>query len=146
MLKEQIQQDMKDTMRAKDQKRLDVIRLLLAAIKQREVDERINLDDAQIIAVIEKMLKQRRDSHSQYQNAGRQDLADQESYEMTILEAYLPEPLTADELNLLIKQSISEIGATSIKDMGRVMALLKPKIQGKADVAEVSKTVKSALE
>jgi uncharacterized protein YqeY len=146
MLKEQIQQDMKDTMRAKDSKRLGTIRLLLAAIKQREVDERITLDDAQIISVIEKMLKQRRDSLLQYQNAGRQDLADQESFEMTVLEEYLPEQLSEQELNDYIQSAINESNAVSMKDMGKVMAILKPKILGKADVADVSQRIKSILE
>lgn len=146
MLKEQIKQDMQDTMKAKDSKRLGVIRLLQAAIKQREVDERITLDDTQVISVIEKMLKQRRDSFSQFQNAGRQDLADQESYEMSVLEAYLPEQLSPDELENLIHQALKESGAESMKDMGKVMAILKPKIQGKADISEVSKKIKNALE
>lgn len=146
MLKEQIQQDMKDAMRAKDQRRLGVIRLLLAAIKQREVDERIDLDDTQILVVIDKMLKQRRDSLSQFQSAGRQDLADQESYEMTILETYLPEQLSPEAVEKLIEKALKESGASSIKDMSKVMAIMKPQIQGRADVAEVSKKVKSALE
>jgi uncharacterized protein YqeY len=145
MLKEKIQQDMKDTMRAKDSRKLGVIRMLLAAIKQREVDERIVLDDAQTLAVIDKMIKQRRDSLSYYQNAGRQDLADQESYEITLLETYLPEPLTDNEINDLITKALQETGAHSTKDMGKVMTFLKPKLQGRADVAEVSKKVKGKL-
>lgn len=146
MLKERIQNDMKDTMKARDQKRLGVIRLLLAAIKQREVDERIVLDDNQILAVIEKMLKQRRDSLTQFQDAGRQDLADQESYEMTVLNEYLPDQLNETELTNLIEDALKETGATSMKDMGKVMAILKPKIQGRADAADVSKKIKAFLE
>ncbi len=146
MLREQIQQDMKNTMRAQDKRRLGVIRLLLAAIKQREVDERITLDDNQILTVIDKMLKQRRDSQAQYQNVGRQDLADQESYEINLLENYLPEQLSNQEIHQLVANALQETQAASMKDMGKVMALLKPKIQGRADMAEVSKMIKNALE
>lgn len=145
MLKEQIQQDMKDAMRAREQRRLGTIRLLLAAIKQREVDERISLDDTQIISVIEKMLKQRRDSLFQYQNAGRQDLADQESFEISLLETYLPEKMTDQELETLITLALEESNAQSMKDMGTVMSILKPKIQGRADAGEVSKKIKDRL-
>jgi uncharacterized protein YqeY len=146
MLREQIQQDMKDTMRSKDQRKLTVIRLLLAAIKQREVDERITLDDTQILGVIEKMIKQRRDSLSQFQNAGRQDLADQESYEIALLETYLPEKLTEDEINAHIENALKETGATSMRDMAKVMAILKSTLQGRADMAAVSKKIKNTLE
>ncbi|MBA2653794.1 MAG: GatB/YqeY domain-containing protein [Gammaproteobacteria bacterium] len=145
MLREKITEDMKNAMRAKEQRRLGVIRLLLAAIKQREVDERITLDEPQILNVIDKMIKQRRDSLSQFQNAGRQDLADQESYELTVLEAYLPEQLSSTELEKLVHNALTESGATSMKDMGKVMTILKPQIQGRADVAEVSKKIKDAL-
>jgi uncharacterized protein YqeY len=145
-LKERIQEDTKDAMRSKDQRKLGVLRLLLAAIKQREVDERITLDDDQIISVIEKMLKQRRDSIAQFQTAGRQDLVDQESFEIEILQAYLPEQLSPEEVDQHVQAAIQETGATSMKDMGKVMAILKPKLQGKADFAEVSKKIKNALE
>ncbi len=145
-LKERTQEDTKDAMRNKDQRKLGVLRLLLAAIKQREVDERITLDDTQIISVIEKMLKQRRDSIAQFQNAGRQDLVDQESFEMEVLQVYLPEQLSPEEVDQHIQAAIKETGATSMKDMGKVMAILKSKLQGKADFSEVSKKIKSALE
>ncbi len=145
-LKERIQEDMKNAMRAKDQRRLGVIRLLLAAIKQREVDERITLDDIQILSVIDKMLKQRRDSIAQFQNAGRQDLVDQESFEMTVLEDYLPEQLSDVEIENLINKALQETDAHSVKDMGKVMSILKPQIQGRADIAKVSKLIKNALE
>jgi uncharacterized protein len=145
-LKEQIQEDMKSAMRAKEQRRLGTIRLLLAAIKQREVDERITLDDPQILSVIDKMLKQRRDSLSQYLNAGRQDLADQEAYEMSVLEEYLPEQLSALEIDQLIQKALQESGASSMKDMGKVMTILRPELQGRADMAKVSVKIKQALE
>jgi uncharacterized protein len=145
MLKERIQQEMKDAMRAKDSRRLGVIRLLMAAIKQREVDERITLNDEQIVTVIEKMLKQRRDSLSQFQKAGRQDLVDQETYEMSVLEDYLPEQLPPEEIDNIIKNALVESGASSVKDIGKVMAIVKPKVQGKADISEVSQKIKNAL-
>lgn len=145
-LREQVQEDMKNAMRAKDQRRLGIIRLLLAAIKQREIDERITLDDIQIVIVIDKMLKQRRDSIAQYQAAGRQDLVDQESFEMSVLEEYLPQQLSDAEIESLIGKAIQETGASSMKDMGKVMSLLKPEIQGRADVAKVSGQVKMILE
>jgi uncharacterized protein len=145
MLKERIQQEMKDAMRAKDSRRLGVIRLLMAAIKQKEVDERITLDDEQIVTVIEKMLKQRRDSLSQFQKAGRQDLVDQETYEMSVLEDYLPEQLPPEEIDNIIKNALVESGASSVKDIGKVMAIVKPKVQGKADISEVSQKIKNAL-
>jgi uncharacterized protein len=145
MLKERIQQEMKDAMRAKDSRRLGVIRLLMAAIKQKEVDERITLDDKQIVIVIEKMLKQRRDSLSQFQKAGRQDLVDQETYEMSVLEGYLPEQLPPEEIDNIIKNALAESGASSVKDIGKVMAIVKPKVQGKANISEVSQKIKNAL-
>jgi uncharacterized protein YqeY len=144
-LKTRVQNDMKDAMRAKDQKRLDAIRLLLAAIKQREVDERITLDDSQVMAVIEKMLKQRRDSIDQYQKANRQDLVDQESYEVDLLQQYLPAQLTEAEIEQAVAEAVSSTGAASIKDMGKVMGILKPKLQGRADMGVVSAKIKVRL-
>ena len=144
-LKDQIQQDMKDAMRAKDKARLATIRLILAAIKQREVDERIELDDAQVIAVLDKMTKQRRESISQFEQAGRDDLIAQENAELEIIRPYLPEALGEDELNALIEAAMQATGASTIKDMGKVMGQLKPKIQGRADMGAVSALIKSRL-
>jgi len=144
-LKQRISDDMKNAMRAKDSQRLGAIRLLLAAMKQREVDERIELDDDAVVAIVEKLLKQRKDSFSQYQAAGRQDLADQEAFEIDVLTAYMPQPLAAEEVAALIKQAVAETGAASPRDMGRVMAWLKPKLAGRADMNSVSGLVKSAL-
>ena len=144
-LKERIQQDLKSAMRQQDKARVGVIRLLNAAIKQREVDERITLDDAAIIAVVDKMVKQRRDSLQQYEAAGRGDLADQERFEIELLQAYLPAPLSDDELDSLVREAIAETGATGMKDMGRVMGVVKPKAQGRADMGAVSARVKAML-
>lgn len=144
-LRAQISDDMKAAMRAKDSARLNAIRLLLAAMKQREVDDRIELNDSQVIEVIEKMLKQRRDSISQYEAANRQDLADAEKFEVEVLQTYLPQALSAEEIATLLDNAISETGASGIKDMGKVMALVKPKIIGRADVGQVSGLIKSRL-
>jgi len=144
-LKQQLSEDVKTSMRAKDKARLSVLRMALAAIKQREVDERITLDGAQILAVLDKMIKQRRDSLSQYQAAGRQDLADQESFEIEVLQAYLPAALDETELQAIIADAIAATGAASMQDMGKVMALVKPKVQGRADMGVVSQQVKNAL-
>lgn len=144
-LKNRIQEDMKTAMKARDARRLGVIRLLMAATKQREVDERIVLDDTQVLAVIDKMIKQRQDSATQFQNANRLDLADQEKYEISVLQAYLPTPLTEHEIEDLISQTIKKLNATSIKDMGRLMAELKPMMQGRADMAVVSDKIKAVL-
>jgi len=144
-LKQQITEDMKTAMRAKDSARLGAVRLLLAAIKQKEVDERIELDDIAVIAIVEKLLKQRKDSASQYQAAGRLDLADQENFEIGVLNAYMPQALGADEVDALILQAVAETGATSARDMGKVIAWLKPKLAGRADMAAVSALVKNAL-
>lgn len=144
-LKQQISDDMKTAMRAKDSARLGAVRLLLAAIKQKEVDERIELDDAAVIAIVEKLLKQRKDSATQYQAAGRMDLADQENYEIGVLGAYMPQALSTDEVSALVKQAVAETGAASARDMGKVIAWLKPKLAGRADMAAVSGLVKSAL-
>lgn len=144
-LKERITEDMKSAMRAKDAARLGAIRLLLAAIKQREVDERIVLDDAAILAVIDKMLKQRRDSITQYEAGGRQDLADAEKFEAALLVAYLPAGLSADEIAAAIAAAVSASGAAGPADMGKVMAVLKPQLAGRADMSEVSRLVKARL-
>ncbi len=144
-LKERILEDMKTAMKAKNARRLGVIRLLMAAIKQREVDERILLDDVQILAVIDKMLKQRQDSANQFQQAGRLDLTDQENFEMDVLKEYMPSPLSPAEIDTLIHEAIANLKANSIKDMGVVMAQLKPKLQGRADIGSVSAKVKAKL-
>ena len=144
-LKHQITEDMKTAMRAKDSVRLGAIRLLLAAIKQREVDERIELTDNDVIAVIEKMLKQRRDSITAYESANRTDLADIEKFEVTVLQAYLPQQLTEDEIKVLLKKVIAESGATGMKDMGVVMAAIRPLVAGKADMGKLSGLIKTML-
>ena len=144
-LRAQIGDDMKAAMRAKDSARLNAIRLLLAAIKQREVDERIELGDNQVIEVIEKMLKQRKDSITQYEAAKRQDLADAEKFEVGVLQTYLPQPLSDDEVATLLGAAIAESGAAGVKDMGKVMALVKPQIIGRADVGKVSGMIKARL-
>lgn len=132
-------------MRAKDSARLSAIRLLLSAMKQREVDERIELNDTQVIEIIEKMLKQRRDSISQYEAASRHDLADVEKFEVEVLKTYLPQALTDAEVDAIIAKVISETGASGVKDMGKVMGLVKPQIVGRADVAKVSGLIKAKL-
>jgi uncharacterized protein YqeY len=144
-LKQRIQDDMKTAMKAGDKQRLGVIRLILAAVKQREVDERIQLDDAQVVAVLDKMLKQRRDSIAQYADAGRADLADAESAEVAVIQDYLPKALTETEIDAMIEQAMAETSASAIGDMGKVMAALKPWMQGRADMAAVSARVKSRL-
>ena len=142
-LKDRITEDMKAAMRAKDMERLGTIRMITAAIKQREVDERITLDDAQVLSVIEKMVKTRRESVAQFQSGGREDLVAKEQKEIDLLQAYMPAQLSAAELDALIAQSIAESGASSIKDMGKAMALLKQKAQGRADMAAVSAKLKA---
>ncbi|MFM5433008.1 GatB/YqeY domain-containing protein [Aeromonas veronii] len=144
-LKDQLKDQQKLAMLAKDKARLGAIRLLMAEIKQREVDTRIELNDEDILAVVTKMVKQRRDSISQFEAAGRQDLADKESAEIVVLQEFLPQQLTADEIAVLIEQAITESGAAVMADMGKVMAVLKPKIQGRADVGAVSAQVKTRL-
>lgn len=144
-LKQRIQDDMKAAMKSGEKERLSVIRLILAAIKQREVDERIQLDDAQVVAVLDKMVKQRRESIAQYSAAGRQDLVDSESVELSIIQTYLPQPLGENELEALIKEAIDETAASTIGDMGKVMAWLRPKVQGRADMTSVSARVRSLL-
>jgi uncharacterized protein YqeY len=145
MLKQRIQDDMKSAMKGGDKRRLGAIRLLLAAIKQREVDERIELNDEQVLAVLDKMVKQRRDSLDQYQQASREDLAEQEQFEIEVLQGYLPEALSAAEIDALIVEAITATGADSMRDMGKVMGQLKPQLQGRADIGAVSALVKSKL-
>lgn len=135
----------KDAMRAKDKNRLGVIRLAQSELKRVEVDERIELNDARVLAILDKMVKQRRDSVSQYTDAGRQDLADQESYEIEVLSEFLPTPLTEDELAALVQEAIEASGASSMQDMGKVMGILKPKVQGRADMGAISQSVKAKL-
>ena len=144
-LKQQLTEDMKTAMRGGDKHRLGVIRLILAAVKQREVDERIELDDTQTIAVLEKMVKQRKDSVSQYVAAGREDLADVERAEMTVIEAYLPAKLGEAEIDGLIEAAIAETGASSARDMGKVVAAVKAKAAGRADMGLVSGRIKQRL-
>jgi len=144
-LKQRIEADMKDAMRAKDKDRLGTIRLILAAIKQREVDERITLSDTEILAVLDKMVKQRRDSINQFQQAGRQELADKESAEVDVIQQYLPKALSDDEVDTIIAEAITASGAASPQDIGKIMGLLKPKLQGRADMSLVSRKVKEKL-
>jgi uncharacterized protein YqeY len=144
-LKDRITEDMKAAMKAGHKERLGTIRLALAAIKQREVDERITLDDAQVLAVLEKMIKQRREAITQFQTGGRADLVAKETAEIAVLQGYLPAQMSEAEIDELIAQSIAATGATSIKDMGKVMALLKPKAQGRADLGAVSARIKQKL-
>ena len=145
MLKNQITEDMKTAMRAKDSVRLGAIRLLLSAIKQREVDERIELTDADVIAVIEKMLKQRRDSIAAFELAKRDDLADIEKFEVTVLQTYMPKQMSDDEINQIITQVIADTGAQGAKDMGKVVGLVKPLVAGMADMGKVSGLIKTRL-
>ena len=144
-LKERVTEDMKAAMRAGEKERLATVRLLLAAIKQREVDERIALDDGQVLAVIEKMIKQRREAISQFESGGRSDLVAKETAEIGVLQAYLPTQLTAAELDALITEAIAATGAASIKDMGKVMGFVKPKAQGRADMGALSARIKQKL-
>lgn len=144
-LKAQISEDMKTAMRAKDSARLGTIRLLLSAIKQREVDERIELSDADVIAVIEKMLKQRRDSIAAYDSANRADLADIEKAEVVVLQAYMPAQLSDEAINQIINQVIADTGALGAKDMGKVVGLVKPLVAGMADMGKVSGMIKARL-
>ncbi len=144
-LKERINEDMKAAMRASDKERLSTIRMTQAAIKQREVDERTTLDDAQVIAVIEKMVKQRRESVAQFEQGGRADLAEKEEREIAVLQGYLPEPLSETELDAIIREAIAQSGASSMKDMGKVMAAVKAQAAGRADMGAVSARIKAAL-
>lgn len=144
-LKVRLTEDMKTAMKSGAKEQLAVIRLILAALKQREVDERITLDDDQVLVVLEKMLKQRKDSVQQYEAAAREDLAAQERYEMGVIQAYLPAQLSEEEIQVLIESAIAESGASSARDMGKVVALLKPKLQGRADMGLVSGKIKARL-
>ena len=144
-LKNSLTEAMKDAMRARDKKRLGVIRLALAAFKQIEVDERIELDETRSLATLDKMVKQRRDSISQFEAADRNDLADIEKYEITVLQEFLPQPLSSEEINTIISSALADTGAKSMADMGKVMGIVKPKVQGRADVGLVSKMIKDQL-
>jgi uncharacterized protein YqeY len=144
-LKQQISEDMKTAMRAKDSARLGTIRLLQAAIKQREVDTRIELTDADITAVIDKMIKQRRDSITQFEAAGRTELAEGEKFEIGVLQAYMPQQMSAEEIEAAVATAIAASGAAGPQDMGKVMALLKPQLAGRADIGQVSAAVKAKL-
>ncbi len=144
-LKDRITEDMKSAMRARESERLGAIRLLLAAIKQREVDERITLDDAQVVAVIDKLAKQRKDSIAAFAQAGRTDLVDKETAELKLLEGYLPQRLSADEVSAEVRRIVAELGATGPGDMGKVMGAVKAQLAGKADMGMVSAAVKAAL-
>jgi uncharacterized protein YqeY len=144
-LKERITDDMKAAMRSGEKERLGVIRMITSAIKQREVDERITLDDSQVLNVLEKMIKQRKESVAQFQAGNRQDLADKEAAEITLLQSYLPAQLSDAELDALIGEAVATSGAASIKDMGKVMAIIKSKAQGRADMAAVGTKIKARL-
>jgi uncharacterized protein YqeY len=144
-LKERINEDMKSAMRAKDAERLATIRLLMAAMKQKEVDERIELDEAAVVAVLDKMVKQRKDSIAAFTQAGRTELADKEAAEITVLQAYLPQRLSADEVAAEVKAIVAELGASGPGDMGKVMGAVKQRLAGKAEMGQVSAAVKAAL-
>ena len=144
-LKEQITEDMKNAMRAKDTGRLGTIRLLLAAMKQKEVDERVELDDAAVIAIVEKLIKQRKDSISQFQAANREDLVAIENAELVVLQAYMPAQMSEAEVAAVVAKAVAEVGATCPQDMGKVMGIVKPQLAGKADMGVVSAQVKAAL-
>ncbi|HET7546878.1 MAG TPA: GatB/YqeY domain-containing protein [Usitatibacter sp.] len=144
-LRERINEDMKSAMKARETERLGALRLLLSAVKQREVDERVTLDDAGVVGVVEKMIKQRKDSIAQYEKAARQDLADKEKYEISVLEGYLPQQLSAQEIEDAIGSALAKTGARSPADMGKVMGVLKPMLAGRADMGRVSALVKARL-
>lgn len=145
-LKDRIQDDMKTAMKARDSERLNAIRLLMAAIKQREVDERITLDDAAVVTVVDKLIKQRRDSITQYEQAGREELAAAERAEIDVLSPYLPAQMSAEDVAAAVQAAIAQTGASSPADMGKVMGVLKPQLAGKTDLAAVSQLVKAALQ
>jgi len=144
-LRDQVNEDMKSAMKAREADKLAAIRLLLAAMKQREVDERITLDDAGVVAVVKKMIKQRKDSIAQYEKAARQDLADKEKYEISVIEKYLPQQLSQAEIDGIIAEAIASTGAKGAADMGKVMGVVKPKLAGRADMGKVSGLVKGKL-
>jgi len=145
MLKQQIQGDMKTAMKSGEKRTLGTIRLILAAIKQIEVDTRNEVDDAQALTILDKMVKQRRDSIAQYEKAGRTELAEQEYFEIEVLKKYLPQPLSDDEITSMVAEAIASCGAESMRDMGKVMGQLKPKMQGRADMSAVSTLIKQQL-
>jgi len=144
-MKERITEDMKTAMRAKDAERLGTVRMLMAAMKQKEVDERVELDDAAIVAIVDKLIKQRKDAHQQFEAAGRMDLADKEAAEMVVLQAYLPQRMSLDEITAAVQAIVAEVGAAGPGDMGKVMAAVKQRLAGKADMGQVSAAVKAAL-
>ena len=144
-LRDQLGEDMKAAMKARESDKLGAIRLLLAAVKQREIDERITLDDAGVVAVVEKMVKQRKDSIAQFEKAARQDLADKEQFEIGILQAYLPQQLGSAQIDAIIAEAVASTGATSAADMGKVMSAVKPRLAGRADMGKVSALVKAKL-
>lgn len=144
-LKDQLSEQQKIAMRARNKARLGTLRMLLAEIKQKEIDSRENLDDDAIIAIVTKMVKQRKDAATQFEQAGRQELADGERQEIVVLQEFLPQPLSADELDTLLNNAIADTGASGMQDMGKVMAVLKPQIQGRADMGKVSASIKAKL-
>jgi uncharacterized protein YqeY len=144
-LRDQLNEDIKSAMKARETERLNALRLLSAAVKQREVDERITLDDAAVVAVVEKMIKQRKDSIAQYEKAARQDLADKEKYEISVIEKYLPQQLSQAEIDAIIAEAIASTGAKGAADMGKVMGVVKPRLAGRADMGKVSGLVKAKL-
>ena len=144
-LREQLNEDIKSAMKAREPERVAALRLMLASVKQREVDERITLDDAGVIAVVEKMIKQRRESIAQFEKAARQDLVDKEKYEIGVLEAYLPRQLSQAEIDAIVAEAVAATGAKSAADMGKVMGMLKPRLAGRADMGKVSALVKGKL-
>ncbi len=144
-LRDQLQNQVKEAMKSQDKPLLSVLRLIMAAIKQKEIDERITLDDSQILVILDKMVKQRRESISQYQAAKRDDLVKQEEYELSIIQRYLPEPLSEAELDALIKEAIASVDAKTMQDMGKVMALLKPQVQGRTDMGSLGNKIKNML-
>lgn len=144
-LKDRINDALKTAMRAKEKERVAVLRLVMSEFKKIEVDERIEVDDARALVVLDKMVKQRRDSEQQYTNAGRTELAEQEAYEITEIQAFLPAALTATELDTIISKALSDAGVTEARDMGKAMGLIKPQVQGRADMGEVSKLLKTKL-
>jgi uncharacterized protein YqeY len=143
--KEQLTAEMKASMKAKDKKRLSVIRAMQAAVKQVEIDSQSELDDAGVLAVLDKAMKQRKDSYQQFVDADRPDLAEQEAYEMNVIKEFMPQPLNSDEINALIDEAMAQSGASTMQEMGKVMGLLKSQMQGRADMGEVSKLIKAKL-
>lgn len=144
-IKQAVSAAVKDAMRAKEKDRLGVLRMVMSEFKKIEVDERIELDDARVLVVLDKLVKQRKDSEKQYRDAGREDLAEIEAFEIGVIQVFLPTALTAEEITTIVKAAVAQSGAESMKDMGKVMAIVKPQVQGRADMGEISKIVKSAL-